>query len=143
MNHPLDLDLPAFLGFTANRLATEWYCFTSGGVLLTTQHNHGTKAGNQFIYQGGFGKNIAYASEKWIATWMIELNGLYAQKRRINGVIDQNSGSNLIMLGPSLWFSTPRLIFQAGIAPIIYQHLFGDQLKNSVFIAFNFGWTFN
>ena len=130
------------MGLTASHLATEWYYYASPAVLLTTKHDNNTKFGNQVIYQAGFGKNIAYSPDNWIFMWMIELSGLYAQKRRIDGIIDQNSGGNVVFLGPSLWFSTERLIVQGGIAPVIYEHLFGDQPKDFVYITFNFGWKF-
>ena len=140
---PTGLGSPSFfLGLTACHLSTEWYCYASPGVLLTTKHDNDTKAGNGFVYQAGFGKNIAYSPDKWILAWIIELIGTYTQKRRINGIVDQNSGGNVILLGPSIWFSTERLIVQAGIAPVVYEHLFGNQLKDNVFIAFNVGWKF-
>jgi len=132
-----------FLGITANHLSTEWYCFLSSGVLLTTRNHKNSKFGNQFFYQTGFGKNIAYISEKWLLTWMLEFTGTYTQKRKINGIINPNSGGNTILFGPSLWFSTQRFILQAGIAPVIVDHLFGVQTKNRVFIALNVGWKFN
>lgn len=131
-----------FLGFTASHLSTDWYYYVSPAVILTTKHGCNTKSGNQFIYQAGFGKNIAYKTDKWILTWMIELSGLYAQKSKFNGIIDHNSGGNFILLGPSLWFSTKRLVLQAGIAPVISEHLFGKQLKNRFYVAFNVGWKF-
>jgi hypothetical protein len=143
-NPPTGFGSPSFiLGFTASHLATKWYCFTSYAALLTTKHNHNTKSGNEFIYQAGFGRNIAYRSDRWILTGILELNGIYTQKRKINGIVDQDSGGNVIMFGPSLWFSTQHFIAQVGVAPIVSQHLFGNQLKNSVFIACNFGWKFN
>ncbi len=44
-------------------LAIDWYGFLSSGATLTTSH-HGNKIGNQYLYQGGFGKNIAYCSKE-------------------------------------------------------------------------------
>lgn len=131
-----------FLGFTASHTATDWYYFGSAGSILTTSHRS-TKFGKQVLYQLGLSKNIWYESNKYTFNWIIELDGLYKQRNKILGVIDKNSGGNQIFLGPSLWFSTKKLIVQGGISWVIYQHLFGKQNKDIVYVAFNFGWKFN
>ena len=130
-----------FLGFTASHTNTDWYPFMSVGAVLPTSHK-GTKFGNQFLYQCGLGKNIRYRPNKWILNWMIELDGMYSQRNRIAGTIDQDSGGNTLLLGPSLWFSTQKFIAQGGISWVIAQHLFGIQDKDRYFIAANFGWKF-
>lgn len=130
-----------FLGFTANYLATDWYCYLSSGGIITTEHNN-TRAGSQFLYQAGFGRNIAYKSEQWTFMWMVEMSGNYTQKRKIDGIVNPNTGGNVILLGPSLWFSTPRFIMQAGVAGVPYQHLFGTQFSNKIYYALNCAWKF-
>ncbi len=129
-----------FLGVTASHLDTEWYCYTSYGVFLRTQRDDNIKIGNRFVYEGGFGKNIAYSSDKWMLMWMVEIAGIYNQKSKINGVVDKDSGSNQILIGPSLWFSTQRWIIQGGIAPIVSQHSF--EPKDSFFAAFSVSYRF-
>ncbi len=68
---------------------------------------------------------------------------MYEQKSRTNGITDPNSGGNVVILAPSLWFSTQRVTIQAAIAPIISQHLFGNQCKDSFVISCNFSWKFS
>lgn len=131
-----------FLGFTAGRLATDWYCYTSYGSILTTRHGHHNKAGNAFFYQAGLGRNISYATDKWILSWLLEFDGIYEQKERIDGEKDDNSGGNNIYLCPSLFFSTQNLILEFGVAPAIFSHQNGDQQKNRVLVAFTLGWKF-
>lgn len=130
-----------FLGFTISRTKPDWYYFTSMGGILPTSH-HQTKFGKWFLYQFGVSKNIAYRSDAWILNWMIELDGWYRQRNRMRGAIDLNSGGNLIVLGPSLWFSTQKLILQGGISAAITDHNFGVQFKDRYFAAFNIGWKF-
>lgn len=133
---------PTFLlGCTANYTTIDWYPFVSSGVLLTTSHR-GTKFGNQFLYQCGLGKNIASVTNAWIFNCMIELDGTYRQKDRVAGKVDQNSGGNVLLLGPSLWFSTQHASVQAGISWIISQHLFGMQHKENYYAAVGLGWKF-
>jgi hypothetical protein len=134
--------LSYFLGFTALHLTPTWLCYTSSGILLTTNHDE-IEPGNQVVYQAGFGRNVAYSVDKWVIAWMLEMNGWYTQRGRLHGIIEEDSGFNIIMVGPSIWFSTDRFILQAGVAPIIMQHFFGEQPKNSVFVSFNVGWRFS
>jgi hypothetical protein len=144
-NPPTGFGSPSFfLGVIGLHLATEWYAYTSYGVLLPTKSNN-IKPGNHFLYQAGFGKNIAYKSEKWTLMWMLEMNGTYEQRTKTNGVIDNNSGDNTVILGPSLWFSTNRFVLEAGVAPVISQHFFGNQtvLKSTVTFSLYTGFRFN
>ena len=128
-----------FLGFTANYMKTDWYCFTAMAGVIPTSH-HQTKFGKEFWYQFGLSKNIAYKADGWILNWMVELDGIYRQRNKFRGVVDLNSGGNFVLLGPSLWFSTRHFILQGGISAVISEHLFGVQFKDKYFAAFNIGW---
>jgi len=134
--------LSFFLGAVGVHLATEWYGYTSFGVLFPTKSDN-VKPGNHIIYQAGVGKNIAYRAEKWTLMWMLELSGIYNQKTKVNGIKDPNSGSNTVIMGPALWFSTDRFLLEAGIAPVISEHVFGDQFKTRVNASIYTGWRFN
>lgn len=130
-----------FLGLTASHMAIEWYTFLSAGVTIPTPHKN-THFGNQFYYQFGFGKNIAYKSEKWILTWMIEFNGTDNRLNQIRNPLNPNLGGNTFTIGPSLWFSTQKLIIQAGIAiPLVHNPL-GNQNINDYFVAVDIGVKF-
>lgn len=132
-----------FLGVTAEHYSTDWYYYTAYATLLTTRHDNDTKAGNQFFYQAGVGKNIAYKTEKWILMWLVELYGWYEQKARVNGVTEENSGFNMVFIVPSLYFSTERVILQGGIGPVVSQHLFGNQSRFSFIGSFGVGVRFH
>lgn len=130
-----------FLGVTASHLSVNWHVFAQPGTLLTTSH-HGTKFGDQFFYEFGVGKNFAYAPDKFVFSGMLEFDGTYTKRNKICGTIDPNSGGNVFSIAPSLWFSTQRLVFQAGISFPVSQHLFGIQNKNEYWAAFNIRWKF-
>jgi hypothetical protein len=132
-----------FIGMTASHMATDWYYYVSPFVLLTTSH-HKRKIGNQFVYQAGIGKNIAYKSDEWLCTWMLELSGTYSQSSRVNGLVVWSAffERNIILIGPSLWFSTKNFIAQLGIAPIVASRVVSKEFQDLVYIACNFGWTF-
>ncbi len=131
-----------FLGLTASYNGVDWYAFACPGALLPTSH-HGTKFGNIFFYECGFGHNITYIPQKMIFMWMIEFFGIYRQKNVINYKTDLNSGSNIFYVGPSLWFSTDRFLLQAGIAVPVAQHFNGSQRKNNYYADLYMGWKFN
>lgn len=125
---------PGFFGGTTyNRTYIDWFVFGSSGAVVTTA-KQGTKFGNYFLYQGGFGRNITDRNG-WIFAWVTEFTGTYAQHNRFSGLIDPNSGGNIIFATPSLWASNKRFIFQLGAGLPIVQHLHGIQARNSYFIA--------
>lgn len=127
---------PAFsLGATINHLSIDWYAFAASTAIITTKSNNNIKFGNIFLYQCGFGKNIAYKTKKWLLTWILELDGIYNQRNNLNNKIDHNSGSNIIILAPSLWFSTQHLILQAGVGVPLLQNFSGKQNKDHHFTA--------
>lgn len=130
-----------FLGATFNRMYTDWFGFTSHGVVLTTSDGS-TKFGNEFLYQAGFGRNILYIDSELIFAWMIEADGQYTEKNKINGIIDSHSGGNVVYVTPSLWLSSKKLIAQLGFGLPATQHLFGNQKRNNYLLVANLGWTF-
>lgn len=133
--------LSFFLGFTFSYSTAYWYVWIDAGTTLTTPRNK-TKFGNQFLYQGGI--EYCFATRPgWIFAAEVELFGLYEQKDKINGTKDNNSGGNTFWIGPSLWASSEKLIFEIGIAAPIAQHLNGTQTKNNYFLETNFGYKFN
>ncbi len=92
-----------FLGATFNHTEIDWFFFTSPGAIFTTS-KHGTKFGDQLLYQFAFGRNIP-SSSHWILAWLVEFDGLYSWKNKIKGCADQNSGGNVIYVTPSIWAS--------------------------------------
>lgn len=124
-----------FIGSTLSRMYVDWFAFASPGVVLTTRHND-TKFGNQFLYQGGFGRHLIN-----IKGWMIEGDGQYSQRNKINGGIDFNSGGNVVYVTPSLWVSSKKLIVQLGVGLPVTQNLYGNQTKDSYLLVANLGWA--
>lgn len=129
-----------FIGGTYNHTGIDWFYFGSLGAILTTSHNN-TKVADQCLYQIGFGRNIA-SPPGWIFAWMVEIDGLYASRNIIQGIVDPNSGGNVIYITPSLWISNEKIVIQLGVGGVLTQHLFGDQSKFTHQIVCNFGWSF-
>ncbi len=129
-----------FLGMTFNRTYADWLFFGSPGATVATSLN-GTKFGNEYLYQIGFGRNIADVNG-WIFAWLIEGDGIYTGRNRINGEIDPDSGGNVFYITPSFWASTKKLIFQLGAGYPVTQHFNGNQTRSSYLLALDIGWSF-
>ena len=129
-----------FIGTTYNHTDRNWFCFTSYGFQYPTSH-HGTKFGNQFLYQGGVGANIP-SPNGWIFAFMLEVDGTYSKRSKFDGKTDPDSGGNVIYLTPSFWASSKDWLFQLGLGYAVQQHLFGDQKRETFLLAFDIGKTF-
>lgn len=129
-----------FIGATYYRTWVDWFAFTCQGAILTTT-NHRTKLGDQFLYQWGVGRNIPSPKGR-IYAWMVELDGQYYKKNRINGALDSNSGGNVFYITPSLWYSSKTVELQFGVSLPLTQNPFGKQHKFDYALNFNFAWTY-
>lgn len=128
-----------FIGPTFNRTYVDWFVFGSPGATFTTARK-GTRFGNSYLYQFGFGRNIADING-WIFAWMAEIDGTYSQQNRVEGRVDRNSGGNIVYFTPSLWASTKRLLFQFGAGVPASQHMYGNQTRETFLLAVNMGWS--
>lgn len=129
-----------FIGSTYTRTTIDWVMFAAPGAILTTS-DHGTKAGEQFLYQLGLARNIPSPCG-WIYAWMLEIDGQYFKRNRVHGKLDPDSGGNSIFVTPSLWISSKEMIIQFGVSVPINQNLFGHQRKFDYAFNFNFAWSF-
>ena len=140
-NPPTGFGSPSFfLGATYYHTEVKWIYFTSYGALFTTT-KHRTRFGNQLFYEFGIGRNIP-SPAGWIFAWLVEFNGQYSWKNRMNGLTDPDSGGNVITLTPSMWFSSERIILQFGVGLPVVQHLFGHQPKMYISYDLAFGLLF-
>lgn len=129
-------------GGTVSYYSIDWLWFVSAGGTIATK-GRTLRAGSNFLYQGGFGKNIT-THNGWIFTWIIELNGAYTTRQQVCCVTQRNSGGNVLYLTPSLWASSERFIAQAGVTLLPAQHLFGGcQTKYEIGGMISLEWKFN
>lgn len=128
-----------FIGMTFNRIYVDWLVFASPGTLLTTSKN-GNKFGNSYLYQFGFGRNIANLNG-WILAWLAEIDGTYYQRDKINGRTDPSSGGNIVYVTPSLWASNKNLLIQLGVGVPATQHWYGNQTRDNFLLVANLGWS--
>lgn len=130
-----------FLGTTYSRAYIDWIFFTSYGVVWPAKKD-GIQFGNNYLYQFGIAKNICSIKSELILDWMLELDGTFYERNKVNNMINPDSGGNLVFLTPSIWFSREQLILQFGVGVPIAQKWFGQQNKFGYLLIGNFGWTF-
>lgn len=140
-NPSTGIDATSFLlGTTFSRTYVNWFLFVSPGIILNIP-NSNTHYGNKYLYQGGFGHVIADSPSKWILSWLMELDGQYANKDKLNGIPNPNSGGNVIYVTPSLAYSNQNIILQFGPSFAFAQHLFGQQNNNHYAYSMKITWT--
>lgn len=128
------------LGATYNHMDALWYYYGDIGLYFRTRNQPNVKSPPLFIYQAGFGANIGNPGGTILA-WLVECSGTYSGRDKHNGIIDCNSGGNQILFGPTVYLATERTsVHVGGYLPVV-QNLFGNQRKDSYFIALSVAWT--
>ncbi|MGB8467973.1 MAG: hypothetical protein WCE21_03125 [Candidatus Babeliales bacterium] len=139
---PTGFSAPGFgLGATAMFQAQYWYCFISGGALMPTKRHikrRTTQIGNRFVYQSGVELEFGNPFGSIIAL-MVEMDGVYMQKSKINGIITAGK-ENTIAITPSVWLSTKRFILQVGFEFLVAQphSNFSDIFTFAGYVAWKF-----
>lgn len=118
----------------------DWYCFAAFANLFPIKKDH-IKLGQNFFFQSGIGHNLGIYDDK-ILFLLLEFYIVRNQHNRIHGLRDKNSGGLTLFLGPSFWYSTERIIFQAGVDIPVYQRLHGNQPKSTAFGCMALTWKF-
>lgn len=129
-----------FFGTTFNRTYVDWMMFISPGAQLTTSSDH-VRLGSQWLYQAGLGRNILTVNDQSILFGLLELNGQCTERTKIFDHDVPNTGGNVIALTPSIWFSSKRLIVQAGVSFPVVQNLNGNQQRLDYSVAGTVSWT--
>lgn len=123
-----------FIGTTFGRTYVEWLFFSCLGTTFTTEDND-FKAGNIFLYQFGLGKHICVIKKRYVFDIILEADGYFTTKTRINGLYQPDTGGNVVYLTPSIWISTDEYIIQFGVGVPIAQRVNGNQDKIRYLVA--------
>lgn len=114
--------------------------------IITPIKRNNRKAGNQVVWEMIFGRRIKFKKDSDSNFYFALLvDGFYNGQNRINGVIDENSGGTLIILGPLMEWWRNNMRIQAGFEVPVVQNLFGNQIKFdfNTYLAFAFDLDFN
>ena len=69
---------------------------------------------------------------------VIELNGLYQEKNRVNHRRDQNSGGSTLWISPGLQYVTRRWVLEMVVQKPILKNLHGSALENDLIFTTSF-----
>ncbi|WP_412754019.1 hypothetical protein [Legionella londiniensis] len=131
-----------FAGATFNQTFVNWLWFASPALIYVVPKGN-NQVGTQYLYQMGIGRIISAKSGQYIFSSLLECNGEYTEKDKIGGVPDPNSGGNIILLTPSLWYSNTHLTLQLGVSLPVSQRLNGEQNQNDYTLTATVAWLFS
>lgn len=114
-----------FIGGTASNWAEPWYGFGSGGITFYKKHNNLT-FGDIALYEWGFGRTVTRSQHSHLSI-ICEWNGIYTQPFKMNGIINRDSGNNVIYFGPELRWRYYNMLLQAAIQYPLAQTFYGVQ----------------
>lgn len=140
-NAPSNFDaFSYFIGTTYSRTYSDWYAYMAPGVLFIDKTDS-IAQGTQYYYNGGVGRQINTAENKYIFFGLLELNGQYSDKTKLASQVLPNTGGSILYATPSLWLSTPKMIAQIGISLPLAQSWYGNQSKISYYASAIITWT--
>jgi len=135
-----DFPLKALFTMTRDRFGL----LANTGYRINTSDD-GLEAGNIFSYDVAVGLRLApwvykTLKDKSLMVYL-ELNGEVAERDKIAGAPDPDSGGHVLFLSPDLqWIPTPWLLFEGSVQFPIVQELNGTQLEYDT--RFQFGTRF-
>lgn len=118
----------------------DWYFYTILGNLFPRK-NENSQLGQVLFYEFAVGHNLGRYSDKVLAL-TLEFYGTYQKQTLIDMSYDPNSGGNTFFLAGAFWYSTDRVMIQAGVNVPVLQHLRGTQTKASFVLMWQGTWTF-
>ncbi|MGE4168831.1 MAG: transporter [Candidatus Babeliales bacterium] len=126
------------LGFTIEgqflHSSDYWFFDFGPGAFLTRTHKNGTKIGNSYFLDMGFGRR--FKSSKSDFFLVAEFDAFIFERDKIKGITDLNSGANVIFFGPLFIWTRKNLVVELLVQGPIGQHLFGIQRKFDLHTSF-------
>lgn len=115
------------LGLTAGHESLKWYYFGTVRYWINAE-NGTTEKGDKFLYDIAFGlRPVLKEYYEPDLVLLLELSGEYRNKDTVSGVKDDDSGGNILYLGPTFLWSYRNWMVKGGIQLPVYQDLNGDQ----------------
>ena len=117
-----------FGGLTIGYESRRWYAFGDLRYRINTEANN-TRNGNTLYYNVVFGVRpflTEYTQPDLVL--IVEFNGEYAEKDKVSGAKDPNSGGNTISISPGMLLSYRNVMLKAGVKIPVSQELNGTQL---------------
>ncbi len=129
------------VGTTGVYSGHDWYIYYTYLVRIPS-HNGSRRFGTNFFYEGGIGM-LPFRTEDFYFAAVIEWNGVFIEKERVDEVRDPNTGSNTLVLGPVFDIGYKDVIFQIGFQYPVTQQLHGDQSKIDFIMGYGLSLVFH
>lgn len=87
------------LEFSTVHASDSWYASLDIDMILTTKRK-GRKFGSQYLYELTFGHGLPFSDNEDLQIFLnLDLDGVLVEQDRFNGVIDPDTGGNVIFFG--------------------------------------------
>jgi hypothetical protein len=136
-----------FFGGTYNHTWQDWIIFAAPGI-LQWGGNPQTRTAPRIFYEAGIGRNLLSKSGQYIFAGFLEVNGQHDNKNRSTVPVTRNGGGhlysdgNILFISPSLFFSTPKWLFELDLSLPITQTWFGTRDRVDYFTGASIAYTF-
>ncbi len=125
-----------FIGITNSFLFLPWYWFFSAGVLIARNRDN-IEFGNEYIYESGVGIKLIKLNHDDNVALLVEMNGRYLTKSKINGQSIPAVGGHVLYVGPVIRLDWRTITAQAGIQFATTQHIFDSKEEIDYRVAFS------
>ena len=116
-----------FLGISAGYESRKWYYFATTRYRFNNK-NGVIEKGDVFLYDIAFGlRPVKRSYYEYDLVFLIEFNGEYINNDMIFDFADNNSGGDIIYIGPTFLWSMRNWMIKGGIQFPIFQNLNGTQ----------------
>lgn len=103
------------------------YGFIAGRYLLKTESG-GKEKGDKVLIDVAFGfRPWLRPYKSWDFVVLLENSYIFSEKDEVNGIKQENSGGEKILIGPTFLWSIRNLMIKGGIQFPVWQDLNGDQ----------------
>ncbi len=145
-NQSLVLDKGAtdgILGLTYGYESRKWYHWASARYRINGTGDAGLDRGNRILidFVGGVRRTpTGYLEPDTV--WLLELNGEYGQRGKLNGTNLPDTGGTEWFISPGIFWTLRNFAIKAGVQIPIYHNLNGNQEKSDYRAKMTLEWHF-
>jgi hypothetical protein len=107
----------------------DWYAEAEGTALFKVKSRKKIKFGNVYTFDFGFGPKYTFSNPRFFKTMFLvgRLTGIHTRFRFVEGVLDDNSGGTLVLLGPDVTIANTNIVVRGLFQLPILNRPFGIQ----------------
>lgn len=131
------------LGLTYGYEGRKWYHWASARYRFNGRNNAGVDRGDKLLidFVGGIRPKLTSYLENDIV-YLVELNGEFGQRARLNGSDLNNTGGEEWFISPGIFWTQRNFAIKGGVQIPIYSNLNGNQDKSDYRTKVSFEWNF-